>query len=615
MNFLKLFIFLFIINSALAQNGVLAPLINERNRNADILVPENFVSFEVRALENARTLYVNNRIVEEMGIDLSAINNEALRKEVVKAFGWISSQTSPQPGAETRIAYADFYGGEGMGHHHGSARAGIMGQVQIKGIGTTPLHKGNHGGKHDGRAGFHEAIKEVIWGNLLNNELPFGANRVVALVDTGLKKQNGEPHVLIVREDPLRAGHFVIRTYHPDSADKARVLGNLINLPKAIPGVRSPNTIFSQYFTESTSSQFKELALTVEEWLDRLSQQIARNYVRKMFHGATSESNININGEFIDYGTASTNSGYGKISFLSHIESFGEFSEVNSLWGEGLTKRFFLGLSRKQINRATTISLNKILRKIWDKKFQEAMSKEFLLILGFPKGKLKAISQTDEALALTKKLLLLTQKSSIQRVIDIQNNPTPENSSKIDFQRFFISLANSSERPDKLNRFLLNQNHISPRDAEEIKALFNPLFERAKEDLKALGVPEDQVSKHFKARAEWFNRNLPELYINNLKTFTTNLFRSFEQGTSIETLQRKVDELIARNTKEINKIPDFLAPKSLELQGDSLILKAFNAKTNEEQTFYLKQAKGRVFFPPSEQYRGCHGLLRGLFLP
>jgi hypothetical protein len=566
-------------------------LVQSGTTEGEILSGKNYEDFNVVALDNPKSIFVNRSVIEGLGVDTSHMSEDELNDAASKSFGWVSEQMLPAESRDMAVAQADYYGGTGMGYHKGSARAGIMGKVQIKGIGITPLYSGSHGGKHDGKAGFHEAIKEVVWGNLLDNELTYGANKVVALVDTGLKKSDGESHVLIVRENPIRAGHFVRRTYGSDSADDLRVSDNLTQLERAVGDAHENDHLFDQYLKDSAPEKFKSAARASEAWLNKVSKQVARTYVRRMFHGATSESNININGEFIDYGTASTNSGYGRISFLSHVEPFGEFDEVKKLWGPGIAIRFFKNVGT--IDRLWFVSgrLNGILDEIWMKSFSRSLTEEFLMVLGVPKGSVNTIKAMPEAQDLARRLFYLTKKSSTSSFIDIQNGTMPENTSQIDFPKLFNLLAASADEPAELDQFLRSQLYISEDEAGLLKEQFAKVYQGVRSDLEKKGIDPGQTSKVMKLNATWLNRDLPELYINNFRSFTGELAEEYKSGKPMGEIVQKIRSLIARNTKEIKGLPDDVIPMSLD---ENLKLKTYNSRTQTVEYHQLDVTSGKM---------------------
>lgn len=200
------------------------------------------------------------------------------------------------------VAWADRYGGAGIGGNGGSGRAGLFGGVYVKGIGPTPLI-GRTTNKHhvSGGAYLEEAVRETIFAELLARELPWGAVRTMAIIDT-LEDEHwavdpesdfpiaSERRVLLIREPVLRLAHLQ-RAIHftPEESPIAGVDVRRVNHNRAVLAAE-----WGAGF-EAHLRQF---------WL-RWCDQAAYLYVWRLTQGAPSTSNIAFDGRLLDFGAAS----------------------------------------------------------------------------------------------------------------------------------------------------------------------------------------------------------------------------------------------------------------------------------------------------------------------
>jgi uncharacterized protein YdiU (UPF0061 family) len=581
------------------------------NDNPKKLTDDSYANLKLRALTKATSLYVNKELLEEAGIDTKNSTQRSLYTQAAKTFGWLSESVS-FPGASTsnkRDAVTDYYGGRGMGMHKGSARAAIMGRVQIKGVGTTPVFFKEHSDVHDGRAGFHDALKEVVWGNMLANELPYGANRVFALIDTHLQRKSGEKHILIVRENPVRAGHFVNRSFGSDDEDQLRVDKNLHSIDKhLIHRNKDRAELVNFYSSKKINEDVYKRLLVADEWLYRLSKQVSRAYAFRYFHGATSESNINLNGEFIDYGTSTTNSGYGRISFLDHKDTFGEFKEVSKLWGPGLVNRLFSdldGVDHKLLEDAALLA--------WDKYFKQARAADFLLLIGVPKDVLPHLRASTTAQELGEKLFQLAQRSGKQGdSVNVKHQIMPDNSGSINIQKLFRILSGSSQSKKELYDFIEKDKLIKVIEANELHDLLKKTTGKVHKALeKSFGLKLEASQRLMQENAKWLNRNQKDLYHNNLKDFTSKIASKYSMTDNFNEIQLELDNLLIRNLKSIKGLPPYSAPLGISVINNKNILKLYNAQKDQEYEVEIEIKKGKLkVLRSSSGVDNCRSLLK-----
>jgi hypothetical protein len=216
---------------------------------------------------------------------------------------------------------AERYGGQGLGANGGGARCGNHGDLQIKGVGANQLAGAGTDYFHSyGGMGLAEGLLEAIWGEILAAALPHGALRtefIIGLPDfvpvrypvTGGPKK--VPRILTGRAPILRPAHFMRAVgFHPARAidlplDTARTQAALQQLPYLNPEfeplLKTEGGIEASYH--------RGLAF----FLERLADQIATARGLRVMHGSITESNVGMNGEWLDFASISALSGYGKI--------------------------------------------------------------------------------------------------------------------------------------------------------------------------------------------------------------------------------------------------------------------------------------------------------------
>jgi len=204
----------------------------------------------------------------------------------------------------TDYAWADRYGGHGIGGNGGSGRAGLYSGVYLKGIGPTPLIGRTADRFHSsGGAYLEEAVRETIFGEIFDAELPWRAIRTKAIIDT-LEDQIWDPdpnsnspvplerRVLIVRDALLRPAHL-LRANHfageEDLVGARDVQRTLHNLQAVIENVGSAR-----------------LEASLRTFWYRWADQCAYLYVNRLTQGPPTPSNIDLEGRLMDFGAASS---------------------------------------------------------------------------------------------------------------------------------------------------------------------------------------------------------------------------------------------------------------------------------------------------------------------
>lgn len=224
---------------------------------------------------------------------------------------------------QTTVAHSEFYGGDeaGMNGNLGSGRASSMGEIQTKGVGPTSMvNRAKTDEEHStGTMGLYEGLMEVLGSQIAHNELPYGANRIIALIATGTKTKSGEERVLSVREDPLRPAHFIIN----------ETKANLVREKNRMKYVMSKITdVLPLPAGALPRSQDERLKLGVLEVIRRHAHVAAYSYANHFLHSAFSPSNETMEGGALDFGAFMALRGYPRAGRLDDNELNGDLNSV-----------------------------------------------------------------------------------------------------------------------------------------------------------------------------------------------------------------------------------------------------------------------------------------------
>lgn len=272
-------------------------------------LPElSFVEFEAWKLRNAELAWINEDILNE-----HEININVAEEEIINNFAYVSEGYT-KPGNikrnDRKTFLADRYGSRYEVCNGGSARCGMNGNFQIKGIGKNPLVANNIDYNHShGKMCLAEAINEAIWGEVCHQHLPYGAIRTIAIIKTGtslesnyglgnLKKQ---PCALAIRQSAVRPAHFERATFFWPSPDYHFLRDNdYLRVKEAVLYIeRAFGVTYKDKQRFGTHSLFCALMCFVE----RLAKQIAVSRIKGIPHGSLTSSNIALDGRFLDFGT------------------------------------------------------------------------------------------------------------------------------------------------------------------------------------------------------------------------------------------------------------------------------------------------------------------------
>jgi len=548
------------------------PKVQEQN----FLPPEQYIEIEVAQLAHPKIVWVNIPLLKELGFDISDTLTPAEEKDLLKSLAWVvpDAKISPQEITDERkMMVTDYYGGDGLGPNSGSARAASGGMVQIKGVGVTPhfYEPLENNRSFPGRSSVHEAIKDAVWGEVLNNELAYGANRIIAIISRGVLSPSGEAQMLEIRMDPVRAGHYIPRYYTNDVKDKERSKVSLSRLENALPRPQDgyPKKI----------NRIERIALGLIEYSRRLGIQYAQLFMKRLYHGATSESNIEISGKMIDFGTASAQSGYEKIQFLSKLDPFGKISNIETynlkLFYDNLPFTF---QERRKLN--SYLNESKIQGKSMNKmittfraSYRMEREKLALQLIGLPRVMVESLYQEHRQLA-AKLVELVDEQIKNSELLPLKSYPDLNNRSSGPIQEITEILYGNKP---KTNNFI------------QLESMIQNLINEAIQWSSQRGVAKVHLLNLMAKNSQFINRPMNDLFISNLREKTRQVNEIFLQGND-SALSESIKEIVKNSIREIHGLPWYEAPQTLKLDKTTgrLSVIVYNAKTNLIKTMEYK---------------------------
>jgi hypothetical protein len=266
-------------------------IVEERGPRLRDLTPV-FVPLLVERVRDAEVVYRNR----ELGLSDDQLVDEC---------AFIASEQPRNLSCEQRIWLAERYGGDEIANNGGGVRCGLAGDLQVKGIGPNLLlGRGSDEAHSNGHLSLGDAIYEALWSEILNEVLPYGGERVLAVLRPfSTRPPQASDRALLVREPEIRPAHFE-RAIHfkpirdaawhreADVQRVARLAPHLAGyLPK--PGSCSAD----QWRTLSDEQRFH---YGLGELARRFAVQCAFGRSHLMAHGCTS-SNISIEGKLLDF--------------------------------------------------------------------------------------------------------------------------------------------------------------------------------------------------------------------------------------------------------------------------------------------------------------------------
>ncbi|MGK5085308.1 hypothetical protein WDW37_18635 [Bdellovibrionota bacterium FG-1] len=497
----------------------------------------SYVPVHAKKLAHPKLLWLNLSYLHDNEIDIPQAPEARAEFEtrVLDNFAWgIPSEDPPNAFLEgEREFFADRYGGGGLGFNFGAGRAAGKGKVQIKNLGRTPLVGNGMGVSHsNGKGPFEEGPREAIWGEI-NQDLPYGGNRVIALIDRGTitRYPDGRDHpdILIVREDAVRPAHFM-RAFHGKG-----------------PWTESEESRLK----DATQRLLKDFS-TRSAWLDyvqRIAKQYAAAFAARIYHGATSASNFQLNGGFIDYGTETAQPGYGKLKVLDHNEPAGETEEI---------KRELISRFRDEVVKQTTpevlkrIPKEQDLTKHFDEEYANALSKEFLELTGIPSV---LVSKTVERPA-GRRLASILKKTARQGALEAMGRfNVPHQLTDFDLNRILTRLAQLNPKDVVAVKKVLKMEIPGVSNdllREDFATAYSNYYNEVEIEALSNGVRKTALQRFRAQAAKQLNQRRPELYRWNLIDQSEKLLAEYLRTGNRDPVWKAIDDTIRNGKRPVS---------------------------------------------------------------
>ncbi|KLN66156.1 protein adenylyltransferase SelO family protein [Vibrio sp. VPAP30] len=296
------------------------------------LPAESFVAFDAYKLKDTEVVWFNKELLSNYNVSGS---DEEIVSELINNFSYVSKGYAERKRIhihDKKQFFADQYGSKHEVCNGGSARCGLNGKFQIKGIGRNPLVAQNMSDSHShGKLFIDEAISEAIWGEICNKHLPHGAVRTLAIIKTNTKQDFGyvenapKKHcALAIREVSVRPAHFERCTFFWPEENYSFLRDNDANrVRKAVP-------YLSKFLlAEATDALLGDV---LNHLIDRLACQIAASRVKGIPHGSLTSSNISIDGRFLDFGTITAVPDFGNYVLANGVGAVWDDHELIESW-------------------------------------------------------------------------------------------------------------------------------------------------------------------------------------------------------------------------------------------------------------------------------------------
>ena len=252
----------------------------------DLYDPATNVPVGLSRLASARVLWVHPSLRAREATD----QRRTLDDQLLSKTAFVVSE-----GPADVTGVADRYGGAGIGRNGGSGRSVLVNGYHVKGVGRTPLVDPSMDVSHaNGGAYLAECVREILWAELLASS-PFGASPIVALIDTGLTQRwdgDGQGKVerrcLLVRQVPVRAAHF-----------ERAALFRSEGMAESLLDARRVEANIGAALRRWGMDGWMQILHT---WATRWAMQLGFLYAHRVLSGASTTSNIDLNGRFIDFG-------------------------------------------------------------------------------------------------------------------------------------------------------------------------------------------------------------------------------------------------------------------------------------------------------------------------
>ncbi len=356
------------------------------------------------------------------------------------------------------LAFAECYGGSGVGANAGGVRCANLNGVQIKGIGSTILagQTTDKWHKH-GACSTQDAIKEAIFSQLMDAALPHGGVKAIAVLDLGLrfatevgveKLPSSAPRALFVREQSIRVAHFMRSSFV--NAGPEMATREVLRMRDGIPRLANALSLSRQHVSMAS------VALGVTEMYSRLMQQVAALRARRLIHGSLIPSNFCVDGRMLDFTTSTALSTLQPVVVaLGGETSHGQHRQVL----ESLPDVLFYIAKFDPRCATPRKSLQRLIEHVRESVFAAhllASKREYAALLGFSSAEVLALSAVTLD-ALFDAIMGLIRQGSVDGHLYFggDEHPMIQATGRDDLLGVFIWAALSHDQGDQVRRELI----------------------------------------------------------------------------------------------------------------------------------------------------------------
>ena len=290
---------------------------------------------------------------------------------------------------------------------------------------------------------------------------------------------------------------------------------------------------------QATPSEYLQGAL--KQFIDNVALQYAAAYARQIYHGATSTSNILIDGRFLDFGTAAAVPGYRKIRFIPSDGANGETSNLKS----DLIFELLKELRKELPDRLKSgVPSEEVAGQLLDDLFTLHLQEQFLILAGTPKELAPEALSTRDGQEFAKRLINIAQDGN-DKIIDGMGDDNP--SGTYNLGQVLQSLIKKDVSPP---------SPMKPADWESLSIQFSKYHNVLTTIAIQHGIAPTTLSRAIEIGVRARNSTMNELRgQNSMWTLLRSQSLRFSSGKDKFAVQNLIDETVERNVHEFKTAP------------------------------------------------------------
>lgn len=311
--------------------------------------------------------------------------------------------------ADITGAYADRYGGKGIGPNAGAARTVTIDGFQVKGVGKTSLlgiYERDLEWHYYGGMSLVDGVLEAINSEAFGHILPVGVVRSRALIYTGpdtayLPLEDWGslrgPGALLIRDTCIRPAHFL-------RADNLHHKLGFLAIQDDVNRTRLANRKLNELFKDTNG-----VIDFFSKFLLRCANQFAFSKLFRIWHGVLTPSNISIDGRWVDL----TN-----VSFIPSGMNFSLGDGQIPFESEASSPLDFIGRLVDSYAKYNFLSLDvSPLESYYEQAFDTSLRHYLPAVLGLKEGLMNDAEGARAVDVVLKELLVNTRSGSHGKVI------------------------------------------------------------------------------------------------------------------------------------------------------------------------------------------------------